>query len=91
MNIDYILISYSNSYFEYFVGELRLESGAYVYTFQCVLPPNLPTSIETTCGYIRYTARVVIDNPRWPDKTFAVPFTVIKTVDLNKFPTLRVI
>lgn len=34
------------------LGEVRLEPGAYTYTFQCLLPPNLPTSIETEFGYI---------------------------------------
>lgn len=72
-------------------GQVRLEPGEHTYIFQCLLPPNLPTSLETEYGYIRYTARVVLDNPQCPDKSFAVPFTVIKAVDLNNIPELRVI
>ncbi|XP_055296146.1 arrestin domain-containing protein 3-like [Sitodiplosis mosellana] len=72
-----------------YTGEVRLSPGTYSYTFQCLLPPNLPTSLETEYGYIRYTARVVLDVPTWSDKSFAVPFTVIKMVDLNNFPRLR--
>lgn len=50
-----------------------------------MLPPQLPTSFEGQFGFIRYTASVIID-----DKVFAVPFTVIKLIDLNADPTLRV-
>lgn len=65
--------------------------GTYDYTFQCMLPPGLPTSVEGNIGYIRYTARVVLDIPMWPDKEFDVPFTVIKAINLNAIPALRVI
>lgn len=56
-----------------------------------MLPPGLPTSVEGEHGHIRYTARVVLDIPMWPDKTFEEFFTVIKAIDLNAIPTLRVI
>lgn len=65
--------------------------GTYNYTFQCMLPHGLPTSVEGEYGHIRYTARVVLDIPLWPDKEFEVPFTVIKGINLNAIPALRVI
>ena len=65
--------------------------GTYNYTFQCMLPPELPTSVEARIGYIRYLARVVIDIPRAFDKEFDCPFTVIKGINLQAIPALRVI
>lgn len=56
-----------------------------------MLPPELPTSVEANIGYIRYEARVVVDIPMAFDKEFEVPFTVIKAVNLNAIPALRVI
>lgn len=56
-----------------------------------MLPPELPTSVEANIGYIRYLARVVVDIPMAFDKEFEVPFTVIKVVNLNAIPALRVI
>lgn len=56
-----------------------------------MLPDGLPTSFEGRFGHIRYTARVVLDIPLWPDKTFEEPFTVLKAINLNEIPTLRVI
>lgn len=50
----------------------------------------LPTSCEGEFGHIRYTACVVFDIPLWRDKEFEVPFTVIKPIDLNAIPNLRV-
>lgn len=73
------------------LGEVRLIPGTYNYTFQCMLPLGLPTSVEGKIGYIRYTARVVLDIPMWPDKEFEVPFSVIKAINLDAIPALRVI
>lgn len=64
--------------------------GVYNYAFQCMLPANLPTSFEGNYGHIRYTAKVVLDVPMWTNKTFEVPFTVIKGINLNADPALRV-
>ncbi|XP_031621629.1 uncharacterized protein LOC116339736 [Contarinia nasturtii] len=86
-NEDYF--SERKSFVGGYSGEIRLGPGTYNYTFQCSLPHNLPTSLESEYGYIRYTARVVLDNPQWPDKTFSEPFTVIRALDLNDFPALR--
>lgn len=56
-----------------------------------MLPPELPTSVEGGIGYIRYMVRVVLDIPMWPDPEFEEPFTVIKAINLNAIPALRVI
>lgn len=65
--------------------------GEYNYNFECMLPAELPTSVEADIGYIRYTARVVVDIPRAFDKEFELTFTVIKATNLNTMPALRVI
>lgn len=72
-------------------GELQLMPGTYNHTFQCMLPAGLPTSVEGEIGHIRYTTEVVLDIPMWPDKEFKEPFTVIKAINLNADPALRVI
>lgn len=64
--------------------------GTYNYNFECMLPPGLPTSVEGRYGHVRYNIRVVIDRPLWSDKQFKVPFTVIRPVNINDFPSLRV-
>lgn len=68
---------------------IRLQPGEHVYTFTCTLPANLPTSFEGTFGNIRYRAEVTVNVPLWPDKTFAEGFTVIRSVDLNALPDVR--
>lgn len=78
----------------YFVGgnsgEIRLQAGTQNYTFQCLLPAGLPTSVEHEVGHITYGARVVLDIPIWPDKEFKEHFTVIKPINLNVDPSFRV-
>lgn len=54
------------------------------------MPKGLPTSIESKFGYIRYKACVVLEIPMEPIKKFKVPFTVIREVNLNTDPALRV-
>lgn len=76
----------------YFEGEaqITLPPGSYHYPFQHNLPLELPTSFESEFGYIRYHIRAVLAVSTQPDEEFDEPFTVIKTVDLNADPTLRV-
>lgn len=71
-------------------GEVHLKPGTYNYEFQCMMPSDLPSSVEGSIGHIRYTACVVIDIPWWRSKEYELQFTVIKTIDLNDYPTLRV-
>lgn len=71
-------------------GEFKLQPGTYNYTFQCLLPAGLPTSVEGDHGFIRYSATVNLDRPMWPDQEFEEGFTVIKPLNLNVMPHLRV-
>lgn len=41
-------------------------------------------------GNIRYSAKAVLDRPWKSDKEFRLPFTVIKTHDLNLSPALYI-
>lgn len=70
---------------------MQIERGEHIYNFQFRLPAGLPSSFEGEFGHIRYIATVVLDIPRWPDDVFQQPFTVIKPLDLNGDPELRVI
>lgn len=78
------------SIFGQLTGTVRLNPGVYHYTFQCMLPPELPTSVEGYFGFIRYTVRVVLDFRPHIDTKFEQPFTLIKMINLNDDPALRV-
>lgn len=67
-----------------------MNRGTHTYNFQCNLPAELPTSVEGNIGYIRYTARVVVDVPMAFDKDFKQGFTVIRPLNLNNNPEMRV-
>lgn len=54
------------------------------------MPFDLPSSVEGSIGYIRYTACVVVDVPMWRNREFELQFTVIRPIDLNAYPSLRV-
>lgn len=62
----------------------------YSYRFQCVIPPSVPTSVEGSIGHIRYSACLTIDIPMFQSKEFQQTFYVLKTIDLNNYPMLRV-
>lgn len=70
---------------------MEIERGEHIYNFEFTLPAGLPSSFEGEFGHIRYIATVVLDIPRWPNDVFQQPFTVIKPLDLNDDPELRVI
>lgn len=70
---------------------MQIERGEHIYDFQFRLPAGLPSSFEGEFGHIRYIATAVLDIPKWPDDEFQQPFTVIKPLDLNDNPELRVI
>lgn len=65
--------------------------GTYDYSFAFTLPPDLPSSFSGEFGHIKYAANVVICIPRWPNKKFLSKFFVIKPLNLNHMPSLRVI
>lgn len=51
---------------------------------------GLPTSLEAAHGHIRYVVKVVLERPIWLDKEFSEMFTVIKPLNLNLYPDLKV-
>lgn len=71
-------------------GEITVKTGQYSYEFSCILPVGLPTSLEAEYGHIRYRAKVVIDHPTWEDEMCEEMFTVIKPLNLNLEPSLKV-
>lgn len=72
-------------------GHIRLAPGLYNYAFECKLQSDVPTSFESENGsYIRYTALVVLDYQNSKEKTFTESFTVIREINLNNNPELRV-
>lgn len=67
-----------------------MAAGAHTHSFQCLLPSTLPTSVEADDGHIRYSACVVFDEPMKSNAEFTETFTVVKPLDLNTLPILRV-
>lgn len=56
-----------------------------------MLPSDIPSSIEGTHGHIKYSVRDLLDLPGWLNtKEFNVDFTLIKALNLNEIPHLRV-
>lgn len=72
------------------LGKIRMMPGTYSYRFQCVIPPSVPTSVEGSIGHIRYSACLNIDIPMFQSKEFQQTFYVLKAIDLNNHPILRV-
>lgn len=75
---------------KYISGEVVVPPGEYNYTFRCMLPAALPTSVEGDKGYIRYSVIVNLDRPMWPDQEFEESLTVLKALNLNENLALRV-
>lgn len=65
---------------------IELPVGKHKYNFSCTLSSHLPSSIETSIGFIRYSLEVCIDVPLGFKKEFKMPFTVIKQEDMNALP-----
>lgn len=67
--------------------EFELQPGVYDYSFKCFLPEQLPSSLETTIGKIRYSVTVCVDLPsKIIDDKFVAVFTILKPLDLNLEP-----
>ena len=79
-----------NSNGDSFADETLFRPDIYSYPFECSLPDECPTSLEGDSGYIRYSATVVIDCSGAPPKAFVQYFSVLKRVDLNAEPLMRV-
>ncbi|XP_078042154.1 arrestin domain-containing protein 17 isoform X2 [Augochlora pura] len=65
-------------------SEIEVQSGEHKFPFQCVLPPNIPSSFESDFGYVRYIAKATLDRPWKFDQEVKSPFTVIQPFDLNQ-------
>lgn len=72
-------------------GEIKIEPGTYNYSFEFMLPFNMPSTIEGKYGHIRYKIRVILNIPLWKNKVYTAPFTLMKALNLNDYPSLRVI
>lgn len=71
-------------------GRVELLAGTYKYNFECMLPSDLPSSVEGKIGSIRYFVRVIIDNTMWVHEVFKKSLNIIKPLDLNDDPVFRV-
>lgn len=73
------------------IDELQvLPAGAHDYSFAFTLPHDLPSSFLGSHGHIKYTANVILRIPLWPDKKFEQKFDVLRPLNLNDYPQLRV-
>ncbi|XP_053690831.1 arrestin domain-containing protein 3-like [Sabethes cyaneus] len=68
---------------ELHLTEATVLKGYHFYNFSCVLPSNLATSLESEQGYVRYTAKLVLERHLKPDQSFKIGFTVLRHVNLN--------
>lgn len=55
-----------------------------------LIAPGAPSSVNEKYGFIRYRVRVVFDRPWKFDLDFKFEFTVIRPLDLNLDPQLRI-
>ncbi|KAL1374123.1 hypothetical protein pipiens_004992 [Culex pipiens pipiens] len=69
---------------------VNVPEGTHVYKFTCVLPDNLPTSFEGQYGHIRYTATILVERPTQKNTTYREAFTVLRHVNLNDDPSLKI-
>lgn len=60
-----------------------VEAGSHIFTFQCLIPENCPSSFEGKYGHIRYVAKVIMMNSSSKNHSYTVGFTVLKLLDLN--------
>ena len=67
-----------------------LQAGSYSWPFQAKLPPELPSSFESTHGQVRYLAKAFIERPWKSNITAKKAFTVLSGLDLNFIPEAAV-
>lgn len=69
----------------------KFEPGEYSYSFSTALPAQIPISFDGAYGYVRYKITVGIDRPfRLTRRHYEQTFTVVKEINLNHIPHLRV-
>jgi Arrestin (or S-antigen), N-terminal domain len=61
-----------------------LMPGDHVFPFMCQLPMDLPSSLESPQGYIRYHAMAIVEGTELDGATAHVMFTVNAIVNLNE-------
>ena len=68
-----------------------MSAGEHIYPFECDLPPNLPSSLESELGHVRYTIKATIDRPWKFDHKVEDTFKVLSVYDLNADSRAKVI
>ena len=71
--------------------KIELAVDSYELPFKLNLPKQIPSSIETMNGNIRYYVMVTIDRPLKVDDVSTRYFTVVSPVDLNENPQAQVL
>ncbi|XP_046337176.2 arrestin domain-containing protein 2-like isoform X1 [Haliotis rufescens] len=69
---------------------IHLPVGRHTFPFAFQLPPQLPSSFEGEYGYVRYTAKGIIDKPWKFNHETKRMFTVICILDLNQDQNVRI-
>lgn len=67
-----------------------VQAGANRYEFTCQLPSHLPASFESPYGSINYAIQTMLVVPWDSDIKSEIKFTVIREVDLNLQPDLKI-
>ncbi|XP_055613072.1 arrestin domain-containing protein 3-like isoform X7 [Uranotaenia lowii] len=62
----------------------EIPAGQHILPFSRELPHTLVTSIEGKWGFVRYTAKLVLERPWKFDNAYKVPFSVLRHVNLNR-------
>ncbi|XP_050679387.1 arrestin domain-containing protein 1-like isoform X2 [Leptidea sinapis] len=69
-----------------FRGEHEIGAGNHDYSFQFMLPHNIPSSFEGSYGHIRYSLQVVVDRAFKLDQELTETIRVVVPIDLNIEP-----
>lgn len=70
-------------------ASLELPPGKHEFTFNLVLPPELPSSYQGAHGEIKYDISCHIERSMTFNNVFRQPFTVLSILDLNLYPFYR--
>lgn len=78
----------------YLLGSWNGESipiafGVHKYNFSCLIPPNVPYTMEGKHGHVRFRIDANLDIPWHSDLHTDAAFTVMRRDDLNLFPLLK--
>lgn len=61
-----------------------------MFSFECPIPVNCPSSFEDSDGHIRYQIKIVVDRAFKLDQEKMALFRIVAPVDLNLIPSVRV-